>query len=104
LLPNAIGTALVLISRLWANAGVTVLINVITLRAAMAHPAAWPAGRLDLTLPITTASAATDIKGHSKAAKFSQPDRMNSKLDYFTRFSGCKSASANLSHSAAISR
>jgi hypothetical protein len=70
----------------------------------MIHPAAWPANRLDLTLAITTASAAADTEGQSKVAKFSQPERMNSKLDYFTRFSGCKTASANLSHSAAISR
>jgi hypothetical protein len=104
LLPNAIGTTLPLISRLWANAGGTVLKNVIRLRAAMIHPAAWRANRLDLTLAITTASAAADTEGQSKVAKFSQPERMNSKMDYFTRFSGCKSASANLSHSAAISR
>jgi hypothetical protein len=70
----------------------------------MIHLAAWPANRSDLTLPITPAGAAADIEGHSKAAKFSQPERLNSKLDYFTRFSGCKSTSANLSRSAAISR
>jgi hypothetical protein len=93
-----------LISRLWANTGGTVLKNVIRLRAAVIHPAAWPANRLDLTLPIATASAAADIEGQSKAAKFSQQGRLNSKLDYFTRFSGCKTASANLSHSAGISR
>jgi hypothetical protein len=57
-----------------------------------------------LTFPITTASAAADIEGHSKAAKLSQQGRLNLKLDYFTRFSGCKTASANLSHSAGISR
>jgi hypothetical protein len=102
LLANAIAATLPLISRLWANAGGTVLKNVI-LRAAMIHPAVWPANRLDLTFPITTASAAADIEGHSKASKFSQPGRLNSKLDYFTRFSGCQTASANLSHSAAIS-
>jgi hypothetical protein len=70
----------------------------------MINPAAWSANRLDLTLPITTASATADIEGHSKAAKFSQQERLNWKLDYSTRFSECKTASANLGHSAAISR
>jgi hypothetical protein len=56
------------------------------------------------TLPQAVRPAAADIEGHSTAAKFSQPGQLNSKLDHFSRFSGCREASASLNHSTAISR